>query len=305
MPRATRAKGQAAVEQTARALERLHVEYIPLRDLSPNTYNPNVQSDHDFELLCRSILEDGFTQPIVAARITTEFKQDKAFRVFKLGDQVITDGEHRWTALICTEHVKRQEAKPLALSADAWRQYRERRLDWLPEVGDIEIPTVFTPMTPAQMRVATLRHNRARGSEDYDLTAALLRDLESLGALDWAQDALLMDDVEIQALLENVPAPDALAGGEYGEAWAPGEREDAGEDGHMSAAAVEEMREAERKAALAHTEEERIAARRDADIFRLSLIFTGDEARIVKAVLGERPAERVLDLCRQAATVPA
>jgi len=297
-----RARGQAAVEQKARALERLHVEYVPVRDLSPNTYNPNVQSDHDFELLCRSILEDGFTQPIVAARVTSEFKKDQAFKVFKLGDQVITDGEHRWTALICTEHAKRSLQTPLAIKADTWREMREHRLEWMAEVGDTEIPVVFTPMTPAQMRVATLRHNRARGSEDFDLTAALLRDLESLGALDWAQDALLMDDVEIQALLENVPAPEALAGTEYGEAWEPGERED---EGTMTQAAVEEMRQAERKAAEARTEEERIAAHRDADIFRLSLIFTGDEARVVKAVLGERPAERVLDLCRQAATVPA
>jgi len=304
MPR--RARGQTSVEQTARTLERLHVEYIPLKALSPNMYNPNVQSDHDFELLCRSIVEDGFTQPIVACRVTEEFKKDKAFKVFKIGDQVITDGEHRWTALLCVEHVKRH-TDPKTLNAEDWRNMRQNRLDWMVEVGDIEIPTVFTPMTPAQMRVATLRHNRARGSEDFDLTAALLRDLETLGALDWAQDALLMDDVEIQALLDNVPAPEALAGSEYGEAWAPGEAESRldGDEGHMTAAAVEELREAERKAQMARTEEERIAAHRDADIFRLSLIFTGDEARVVKSVLGERPAERVLDLCRQAATVPA
>jgi len=305
MPR--RARGQASVEQTARALEQLHVEYVTLASLSPNTWNPNVQSDHDFELLCRSILEDGFTQPIVAARVTPEFKKDAAFKVFKIGDQVITDGEHRWTAVICTEHAKRAFANPLTLKADAWRELRTKRLDWMAEVGDVQMPVVFTPMTPAQMRVATLRHNRARGSEDFDLTAALLRDLETLGALDWAQDALLMDDVEIQALLDNVPAPEALAGAAYGEAWAPGEAESRldGEEGHMTAAAVEELREAERKAAEARTEEERIAAHRDADIFRLSLIFTGDEARVVKSVLGDRPAERVLDLCRQAATVPA
>jgi len=283
------------------------VEYVSLRDLSPNTYNPNVQSDHDFELLCRSILEDGFTQPIVAARMTPEFLQDSAFKLFKAGDQVITDGEHRWTAVIVTEYAKRQSGSPLSLKADQWSDFRRRRLEFLPDVGDVDIPVVFTPMTPAQMRVATLRHNRARGSEDYDLTAALLRDLESLGALDWAQDALLMDDVEIQALLDAVPAPEALAGDEYGEAWEPGDRPgDHAADGAqtgMTAAAVERIREQERKAAEAKTEEERIAARRDADIFRLSLIFTGDEARVVKAVLGDRPAERVLELCREAAEV--
>jgi len=55
---------------------------IPVNELQPNEYNPNRQSDHDFELLCRSITEDGFTQPILAQSST----------------KIIIDGEHRWRA---------------------------------------------------------------------------------------------------------------------------------------------------------------------------------------------------------------
>ena len=40
-----------------------------------------------------------------------------------------------------------------------------------------EVPVVFVDMTREQMRVSTLRHNRARGSEDIDKSADVLKDL--------------------------------------------------------------------------------------------------------------------------------
>ena len=77
-------------------------------------------------------------------------------------------------------------------------------------------------MGEAQAKIATLRHNRARGSEDIQMATDVLRDLESLGALDWAADSLDMDDTELQRLLEDIPAAESLAGDEFSEAWAPG-----------------------------------------------------------------------------------
>lgn len=65
------------------SLERLIVTMEPIESIQPNDYNSNRQSDRDFELLCRSIEEDGFTQPIIVHR---ESRQ-------------IVDGEHRWRAL--------------------------------------------------------------------------------------------------------------------------------------------------------------------------------------------------------------
>ena len=76
-------------------------------------------------------------------------------------------------------------------------------------------------MTYEQARIATLRHNRARGSEDIELTSEVLRDLENLGALDWAQDSLMMDDLELQRMLEDIPAPEAMGDEEFGTAWIP------------------------------------------------------------------------------------
>ena len=195
----------------------------------------------------------------------------------------IVDGEHRWRAA----HT----------------------------LGFDEIPVVITPMTEEQAKIATLRHNRARGSEDVDLTAELLRDLEKLGALDWAQDSLMMDDTEIQKMLEDIPAPEALAADEYTEAWEPGEMSGAQEDAGTatreiqgasgvtvaaaSIASIERQRERERQIAEAKTAEERQALKKDNDIFRLYLTLTGDEATLVKQILGEQAAEKLIEMCKR------
>lgn len=268
-------KGKKTVEKTNQVLERLVVEYVEPSALRPNDYNPNRQSDHDFELLLRSMREDGFTQPVVAQR-----------------DGTIVDGEHRWRA-----------GQALGMS---------------------EIPVVYVDMTPEQMRIATLRHNRARGSEDIELAASVLRDLAQLGALDYAQDSLLLDDVELQRLMEDIPAPDALAGEEFTTAWEPTESEGGQEDDAIadtatqttqgtviatpnggtaiqgaSAAAIEAARLRERQLAQAKTTEERQAIQREAQAFhRIMLMFHGDEALLVQTVLGDQPAQRLVELCR-------
>jgi len=138
-------------------LDRLESVDYPIDQLTPNTYNPNRQSDREFELLCRSIEEDGFTQPILAHSETKE----------------IIDGEHRWRAC--------------------------KVLGWT------TVPVVFSNMTKEQQMVATLRHNRARGSEDISKAADVLRSIQRLDALEHATDSLLLDDVEMRIMLENIP----------------------------------------------------------------------------------------------------
>lgn len=267
-----RQKGQAQVERTGAALERLDIRYIDVTSIKPNAYNPNRQSEHDFALLKKSMSEDGFTQPVVAIQIDDKHREDAKFSHYDDGDIVIVDGEHRWRA-----------AHDLGLK---------------------QIPVVIVPMSVEQMRIATLRHNRARGSEDYDLTAEVLRDLQALGALDWAADSLQMSDLELDSMLQDLPAPEALADEEFGASWVPGTetrdnlafREDSNQG--VTPEAVAAIRQAEVKAREAHTEEERIAARKDADIYRVVLTFSGEEGQIVKAVLGPTPALTLVELCR-------
>ena len=204
--------------------------------MQPNSYNPNRQNEHEFKLLCSSMQEDGFTQPIIVA-----------------SDGTIVDGEHRWRA--------------------------------------------------AQARIATLRHNRARGSEDIELATEVLRDLERLGALDWAADSLDLSDAELQRLLEDIPAPEALAKEQFSEAWVPGSVQgEADTDGRMVTSTpmgIDQSRLQERRLQDAKTAEEREAAIRDTKVFRLTLIFSGEEGETVRMGLGPQPAVTVLEFCKQ------
>lgn len=263
-------KGKAQVEKKNAVLKALDVQYITHDKIVPNTYNPNRQSEDEFELLKRSMTEDGFTQPIVCVQ---HEEQEGMFR--------IVDGEHRWR---CSK-----------------------------ELGYAEIPIVVTPMTMEQARIATLRHNRARGSEDIELTANVLRDLESLGALDWAQDSLMMDDLELQRMLEDIPAPEAMAAEDWSGAWIPSDN-DSAEDGvagvehktndgimvkSLTVEALNKQRQVEQIVAQAKTEEERKMAVKEANFYRLNLVFSGEEADTVKIALGENPAEKLLFMCNQ------
>jgi len=253
----TKTKGKAKVEKQSKALEKLVVVYAEVNSLSPNAYNPNRQSEHDFELLCRSIEEDGFTQPVIVRE----------------SDKVIVDGEHRWRAA---------------------RQ-----------LGYDEIPIVLVDFTDEQMRISTLRHNRARGSEDLELSASVLRDLQALGAIEWAQDSLMIDDTELEMLLNDVSAPEAQGGEDFSGAWDPamadmseGDSEDGTSTISRTTAASDRQREIEKRIAEAKTEEERAQARSESDTFRVVAIFSGDEAAVVKRVIGRAgAANRLLAIC--------
>jgi len=261
-------KGRKAIEQTKQRLERLVIEYVPVASIQPNAYNPNKQSEAEHEMLLRSIQDNGFTQPVI---VNTE--------------GVIVDGEHRWRA------------------AQA--------------LGMTEIPVVKVDMTQEQMRIATLSHNKARGSHDLELEVQVLRDLEALGALSWAQDSLLISDDEIQKLLADIPAPESLMSEAFSQAWEPDAISADGDadflsqtetatqqldDGHvrsMTHATMERVREREVKIKAAKTEQDRKAAKTDKDFYRLSLVFYGDEALLVKGALGKEPASKLMEMCRQ------
>jgi len=281
---AQKTKGKAQVEKLNKRLERLEVTYVPIGALKPNPWNPNRQTDHEQELLRRSMDEDGFTQPVLCAHLTAEDLADPKLEglPYEVGDLMIVDGEHRWRTGAA--------------------------------LGYQEIPAVVYPGSVVQARISTMRHNKARGTHDLDLEADLLRDLRELGALDWAQDSLMLDDVEITRLLDDVHAPAALAGEEYAEAWVPGtsvnseetsgERFGAPMQVALTPAAIEAKRAAEQAAMQAKTEEEKATIRREVALYRVNITFSAEEGVLVKRVLGDNPGERILELCRAADEAP-
>lgn len=235
-------------------LENLEVVYMDVNAIKPNAYNPNRQSEHEFELLCRSIEEDGFTQPCVIRK----------------SDNMIVDGEHRWRAA--------------------------------QSIGMKEIPVVLTEMTEAQMRIATLRHNRARGSEDQDLAAAVLKDLAKTDYLAEAADSLMLADEEVAKFTEQVDDPELLETPEFQEAATPFQREDGSvaprhEVIASTAAASDAMRAQRDEIAKLKTDEDKAAYLRDMNIFKVSLTFVDEEASIVRDALGKNAAEGILALC--------
>lgn len=62
-------------------LSAFKIEVVPIDSLRPNNWNPNRQTPDEFEKLKRSIVENGFSQPIVV-----------------MMDGEIIDGYHRWKA---------------------------------------------------------------------------------------------------------------------------------------------------------------------------------------------------------------
>lgn len=187
---------------------------------------------------------------------------------------MVVDGEHRWKAAR--------------------------------ELGYADVPCVVTYMTDAQMRIATLRHNRARGTEDITLTAEVLRDLEKLGALDHAADSLQMDDVEIQKLLSEATAVEDLGQNEqFNKSWevntanVPAANPEDGFNVGMTAKAIEEQRRIQKANDEAKSNEERQMVQKSSDLVRIMLVFQGDEAKLVQRVLGKSQAETLLDICRR------
>src|SRR4051812_36713087 len=80
----TTPKHNALLQAQVRGIENQplsRIEWVPREELHANFYNPNHVAPIEMHLLKVSILEDGWTQPIVA----------------RLDDEII-DGFHRWLA---------------------------------------------------------------------------------------------------------------------------------------------------------------------------------------------------------------
>ena len=166
-------------------------------------------------------------------------------------------------------------------------------------------------MTSDQMRVATLRHNRARGSEDVTLSAEVLKDLRELGALDWAKDSLMMSQEEMDKILSDVPVVDQLAGEEFTESWAHVQHSGSTEvfdlakvKGKNTLESATPQAQERINSALKKSEElppdERAEFMKSVidDTFRIAVSFLNEEAEIVKTALGTSPAERLLEFCK-------
>jgi ParB-like nuclease domain len=209
-------------------LEQLKIEWVPRSSVRPNKWNPNKMTDRDRALLRQSILEDGWTQPIVT-----------------LPDGTIVDGEQRWTtsggsiqthdieAIIAKMQERAEQGYVTSPSILSRLERARSRVQQLEQEGVTSITLAhltggLVPVTrvdftdDAHKMISTIRHNRARGAHQVDSMASITRDLQQMG-LDFGdlEVRLGMFPDEIERLLDTDPLQDIDVTRPLSAAWEP------------------------------------------------------------------------------------
>ena len=140
-----------------------NVKSIPIDKIQANTYNPNSVAPPEMKLLYKSILEDGYTMPIVCYYLKDEDKYE------------IVDGFHRYRVML--EH----------------KDIYER------ENGCLTVVTIDKDLS--NRMASTIRHNRARGTHSIELMTNIVADLVESGMSDsWIMKNIGMDVEELLRL---------------------------------------------------------------------------------------------------------
>lgn len=158
-----------------------NVVWMDREQLKPNHYNPNKVAPPELELLKISILEDGWTQPIVINP-----------------DKTIVDGFHRWTVSGTKEIYALTNGK---------------------------VPTVtITPKDPSQQQMATIRHNRARGTHGVLEMSNIVVDMLKSGLKgEEIMKRLKMEKEEVTRLASRngIPKSEVFQDMEFSKSWTP------------------------------------------------------------------------------------
>lgn len=162
------------------------VKWVNGPEVYANDYNPNSVAPPEMELLRISIMNDGYTQPIVTN------KEDEGL--------VVIDGFHR--------NRVGKECKDVA----------NRVMGYLPVVQ------IKTSQSDRSDRMAsTIRHNRARGKHRVDAMSEIVLELKRRN---WSDEKigrdLGMDPDEVLRLTQIGGLAEMFADKEFSEAWEPG-----------------------------------------------------------------------------------
>lgn len=308
MSRKKKLVDKKTVEAKARKLEVAKVITAPAQDVYPNTWNPNRQTDYQFRMLCLSVAQEGYNQFALVRDRPPADEAGVESPGWAEGQLEIIDGEHRWTAFVVVSYLLAGAKRVEDYDEDQLRELRDKRTELIGAQAGLELPLSWADKSTAEAMVGTLRHNRATGEENVELSAAMLRDFQELGVLDEAMADLQLTDVEVNRMLNDIPVSEALAGMEFGDAWAPTKGETIAIENDLVSdkdrgvgttdAANTNLRNMEAKIAQAKTDDDRKKARNESKIYRLVLAFEADEGDIVRKVLGPRPAVKLLEMCR-------
>lgn len=160
------------------------IEWVLASSVHANDYNPNSVAPPEMKLLEVSILEDGYTQPIVT------FSEEN-------GNREVVDGFHR-------NRVGKES-----------KLVRKRINGYLPVV------TINTGRTDkADRMAATIRHNRARGKHRVDAMSEIVIDLKKRN---WTDEKIAnqlgMEPDEVLRLCQISGLAEAFKDREFSQAW--------------------------------------------------------------------------------------
>lgn len=163
------------------------VLWVKSEDVEANEYNPNAVAPPEMKLLYESILNDGYTMPIVS------FKDVSTIR--------IVDGFHR-------------------------RETEKRNADISEStLGYIPITTIRDTQTGTSDRMAsTIRHNRARGSHNIELMSQIVTELVEMGKGDaWICKHIGMSPDELLRMKQITGLASLFQNKDFSQSWEPGE----------------------------------------------------------------------------------
>ena len=158
------------------------VRSVPIEKIRANSYNPNSVAPPEMKLLELSILEDGYTMPIVCYYVATDDVYE------------IVDGYHRYTVMCQNEEIRKREGGCL--------------------------PVVVIEKDISNRMASTIRHNRARGSHSIELMSNIVAELTTAGMSDaWILRHIGMDKDELLRLKQITGLAALFSDHEFSQAW--------------------------------------------------------------------------------------
>ena len=155
---------------------------VPVEKIQANSYNPNSVASPEMKLLYESILNDGYTMPIVCYYLSEIDKYE------------IVDGFHRYTIINKHKNIYEREGGKL--------------------------PVVVIDKDISNRMASTIRHNRARGSHSVDLMSNIVAELMEMGKSDkWIAKHLGMDADELLRLKQITGLASLFKDKEFGKSW--------------------------------------------------------------------------------------
>jgi ParB-like chromosome segregation protein Spo0J len=148
-----------------------------------NDYNPNSVAPPEMDLLRQSIMEDGYTQPIVSFRESEQITVVDGFHRNRVGKEI-------------AEVKERVHGRLPVVNINQWKQGRGDRM------------------------ASTIRHNRARGSHNIELMSTIVTELVEMGKGDaWICKHVGMSADELLRMKQITGLASLFQNKEFSQAW--------------------------------------------------------------------------------------